>query len=126
MNKILIVDDEPHNQILLQEILEDFEEYGIQLLYAADGVEAMDMIQAEKPGLVFLDIMLPEMDGFDVCRRVKDKPDLEKIFIVILTAQSQDADQKKAMKVKADLYITKPFKMRVIIDVVQKVFNTGH
>ncbi len=125
MNKILIVDDEPNNRILLEEILEDFEEDGILLFYAADGAEALDIIQLEKPDLVFLDIMLPEMDGFDICHTVKYKLGLENIFIAILTAKSQDADKKKAMDVKADMYITKPFKTRVIADLVNKVFSTA-
>ena len=125
MNKILIVDDEPNNRILLQEILEDFEEDGTQLLYASDGVEALDIIQSEKPKLIFLDIMLPEMDGLDVCHTVKCKLGLENIFIAILTAKSQDVDKRKAMDVKADMYITKPFKTRVIVDVVNKVFSTA-
>lgn len=124
MNKILIVDDEPNNQLLLQEILEDFEEDGTQVLYAADGAEALDIIQSEKPDLVFLDIMLPEMDGFDVCHTVKYKLGLENIFIAILTAKSQDVDKKKAMDVKADMYITKPFKKSVVVDVVNKVLST--
>lgn len=125
MNKILIVDDEPNNRILLQEILEDFEEDGTQLLYAADGAEALDIIQSEKPDLIFLDIMLPEMDGFDVCHTVKYKLGLENIFIAILTAKSQDVDKRKAMDVKADMYITKPFRPRVIVDVVNKAFSTA-
>lgn len=125
MKKILIADDELNNRLLLQEILEDFEEAGFQLLYAADGAEALEIIQSERPHLVFLDIMLPEMDGFDVCHTVKCKLGLENIFIAILTAKSQEADKKKAMDVKADMYITKPFKSKAIIDVVRSVFNTA-
>lgn len=125
MSKILIVDDEPNNRLLLQEILEDFEEDGTQLLCAADGAEALDIILSEKPDLVFLDIMLPEIDGFDVCHTVKNKLGLKNIFIAILTAKSQDMDKKKAVDAKADIYITKPFKKRVIVDVVSKVFGTS-
>lgn len=125
MNKILIVDDEPNNQILLQEILEDFEENGIRLLFAADGAEALAIIQSEKPDLVFLDLMLPEMDGFAVCRAIKHQLGLENTFIAILTAKSQDIDRKRAVDVKADMYITKPFKAKVIVDVVNKVFSAA-
>lgn len=125
MSKILIVDDEPNNRILLQEILEDFEERGVRLLYAENGAEALDIIrtETEKPDLVFLDVMLPEMDGFDVCRAIKYKPDLEDIFVALLTAKSQDADKKRALEVKADRYITKPFKSKVIVDVVNTALN---
>lgn len=123
MNKILIVDDEPHNRILLEEVLEEFEEKGIQLLFAANGTEALDLIKTEKPELVFLDAMLPEMDGFHICEKVKSDPGFENIFIAILTAKSQDADKKRAVEAKADMYITKPFKIKVIIEMVNKVFN---
>ncbi|EHQ89673.1 response regulator [Desulfosporosinus youngiae] len=123
MNKILIVDDELNNRLLLQEMLEDFEEDGTQLLFAADGAEALAIIQSEMPALVFLDIMLPEMDGFEVCHTVKSKLGLQNIFFAMLTAKSQAADRRKALDVKADMYITKPFKPKVIIDVVNKVFR---
>lgn len=123
MNKILIADDEPNNRILLQEILEDFEEAGTQLLYAADGAEALEIIRGEKPDLVFLDMMLPEMDGLEVCRTVKHSPGLEKVFIAVLTAKSQEGDRRKAMEVKADMYITKPFKAKAIIDAVNKALG---
>lgn len=124
MSKILIVDDEPNNRILLQEILEDFEAGGTRLLYAADGAAALEMIRAEKPDLVFLDVMLPEMSGFEVCHTVKDELGLKDIFIAMLTAKSQDADRRKAKDAKADMYIIKPFKKSVITDLVDKVFNT--
>lgn len=122
MKKILIVDDEPHNRILLQEILEDFEENNFQLFYAADGADALYIVQEEKPALMFLDIMLPDMDGLEICRRVKTAPDFKEIFIVILTAQSQDSDRIMADGM-SDMYITKPFKKRVIEDAVYKVFG---
>ena len=125
MNKILIVDDEPNNRLLLQEILEDAEEDGARLLYAVDGVQALDRILSEKPALVFLDIMLPEMDGFDVCSTIKSKPGFENIFIAVITARGQEADRKKAMEAKADMYIAKPFKKRAILDIVNKVFHAG-
>jgi CheY-like chemotaxis protein len=123
MNKILIVDDEPNNRILLEEILEDFEEVGTQLLYAANGTEALDLIKSEKPNMVFLDVMLPEVDGFYICDKVKSEPGFENIFIAVLTAKSQDADKKRAVDAKADMYITKPFKAKVIIDAVNKVLG---
>lgn len=123
MKKILIVDDEPNNRILLQEILEDFEEQGTRLLYAENGAEALDIIRAEKPDLVFLDVMLPEMNGFDVCRAIKSGPDSENISIAMLTAKSQDSDREKALQAKADWYITKPFKAKTIVDAVDSAFR---
>jgi|AGTN01.3.fsa_nt_gi Response regulators consisting of a CheY-like receiver domain and a winged-helix DNA-binding domain len=124
MSKILLVDDELHNRILLQELLEDFEETGTSLLYAADGPEALALIRRERPALVFLDVMLPEMDGFDVCRAVKDDPGLAGVFIVLLTARGQEADKAKAAEAKADLYITKPFKTKAILEVARRVLGS--
>jgi CheY-like chemotaxis protein len=124
MNKILLVDDELNNRILLQEILEDFEEAGARLLYAADGCEALALIRRERPALVFLDVMLPEMDGYDVCRAVKDDPGLAGVFIALLTARGQKADRDRAAQAKADLYITKPFKTKVIVEVTRRVLGS--
>ncbi len=123
MNKILLVDDELNNRILLQEILEDFEEVEIRLFYAVDGPEALDLIRRERPALVFLDVMLPEMNGYDVCRAVKDEPGLAGVFVVLLTAKGQEADRKKAVAAKADLYITKPFKTKAIVETVRRVLG---
>lgn len=123
MNKILIVDDESNNRTLLQEILEDFEENGTRLLYAADGAEALDLIKSERPALVFLDVVLPKMDGFEICHTVKDELGLNDIFIAMLTAKAQDTDKRQAKRVKADAYIAKPFKIKTITDVVATVFN---
>lgn len=124
MKKILIVDDEPNNRLLLQEILEDLEEDGARLLYAANGAEALNLIQSEKPDLVFLDIMLPDVDGLEICRIVKNQLDPEKPFIAVLTAKSQNADKRQALEAKADLYIIKPFRTSVILNVVRQVFGT--
>lgn len=125
MNKVLIVDDELHNRLLLQEILEDFGGDGIQLLSAANGSDALAIIRAEKPDLVFLDIMLPDIDRFAICQTVKNELGLDQIFIVILTAKGQEVDKRKAIAVKADLYIAKPFKIKVIVDVVERVFGNA-
>lgn len=122
MKKILIVDDEPHNRILLQEILEDLEDDGLQIYYAADGAEALRVVQSEKPTLVFMDVMLPDMDGLEICHRIKARSGFEDIFIVMLTALGQSSDIKRASGL-SDLYITKPFKSKVIKDVVNRVFG---
>ncbi|WAS04526.1 response regulator [Gloeomargaritales cyanobacterium VI4D9] len=108
--KILIVDDEPHIRLLLEQTLEDLaDEADIELLTASNGLEALDVIQNERPNLVFLDVMMPKMNGFEVCHRVKKELLLEGVYIIMLTAKGQEFDKVRGQEVGADLYMTKPF-----------------
>lgn len=107
--KILIVDDEPHLRMLIRQTLEDLEEEGVELLTASNGEEALETIKTEKPALVFLDVMMPKMSGFDVCHAVKKELNLQDVHIVLLTAKGQEFDKHKGQEVGADLYMTKPF-----------------
>lgn len=107
--KVLIVDDEHHIRILLEQTLEELEDEGVELLSAGDGETALTLIEAEKPDLVFLDVMMPKMNGFDVCYQVKKQLELRDIYIIMLTAKGQEFDKKKGEEVGANLYMTKPF-----------------
>ncbi len=109
MGKILIVDDEPGMRILLEQTLEDIEGTGIELLKASNGEEAIKLIKSERPSLVFLDVMMPGMDGFEVCNRVKNEFGMKNIYILMLTAKGQDVDKKRGEEVGVDSYMTKPF-----------------
>jgi CheY-like chemotaxis protein len=83
--KILIVDDEPHLRTLIQQSLEELEDDGVELFTATNGEEALVTIQAEEPNLVFLDVMMPRKNGFDVCNTVKNELGLKHIHIILLT-----------------------------------------
>ena len=107
--KILIVDDEPHLRMLIQQALEDLEDDGVELLTATNGEEALDAIRDEQPNLVFLDVMMPKKNGFDVCHSVKHELGLGHIHIILLTAKGQEFDRQRGQEVGADLYMTKPF-----------------
>jgi two-component system, OmpR family, alkaline phosphatase synthesis response regulator PhoP len=107
--KILIVDDEAHLRMLIQQTLEELEDEGVELLTASNGEEALASIQAEAPKLVFLDVMMPKLSGFDVCSRVKQTLGLKDVYIVLLTAKGQEFDRQKGLEAGADLYMTKPF-----------------
>jgi two-component system, OmpR family, alkaline phosphatase synthesis response regulator PhoP len=107
--RILIADDESHIRVLMEQTLEDLEDEGVELLIASNGAEALAMIQAELPELAFLDVMMPKMNGFEVCSAVKNDPKLRNTFIVILTAKGQEFDIQQGKEVGADLYLTKPF-----------------
>ena len=108
-HKILIADDEPHLRTLIQQALEELEDEGVELLTACNGEEALDAIELERPALVFLDVMMPKKNGFDVCNTVKNELGLKHIHIVLLTAKGQEFDRQRGMEVGADLYMTKPF-----------------
>ncbi len=103
------MDDEPHIRLLLEEALEEFEDEGVELLFAEDGAEALEIIVEQRPELVFLDVMLPKVNGYEVCSRVKTGFGMADVYIVMLTAKGQEFDKKRGLEVGADIYMTKPF-----------------
>ena len=121
--KILIVDDEPHLRLLLEQTLEELEDQGVELLTADNGEEALEAIKTEIPDLVFLDVMMPKMNGFDVCNAVKNEMQISEIYIVMLTAKGQEFDKQRGSEVGADLYMTKPFDPDEIIEKSQEILG---
>lgn len=121
--KILIVDDEPHIRLLIEQTLEDLEDQGVELLLATNGEEALDVIQAERPPLVFLDVMMPKMNGFEVCHTVKREWGLQDVTIVMLTAKGQESDRQKGEAVGADTYVTKPFDPDELLELTEQILG---
>jgi DNA-binding response OmpR family regulator len=121
--KILIVDDEAHLRMLIQQTLEELEDEGVELLTASNGEEALEVIQAEAPKLVFLDVMMPKLSGFDVCSRVKHTLGLKDVYIVLLTAKGQEFDKQKGLEAGADLYMTKPFDPDALLEKARAVLG---
>ena len=108
--KVLIVDDELHIRSLLEQTLEELEEeHGVTLLSASSGEEGLSVIEEERPSLVFLDIMMPGMDGYEVCRRVKERLDMSGTHMILLTAKGQVTDREEGLASGAVDYMTKPF-----------------
>jgi two-component system, OmpR family, alkaline phosphatase synthesis response regulator PhoP len=122
---ILIADDEAHIRILMEQTLEELEDQGVELLIATNGAEALEMIQTQKPDLVFLDVMMPKMNGFEVCQTVKQNEETRSIHIIMLTAKGQEFDQQKGKEVGADLYMTKPFDPDEIVEKALEVLGLG-
>ena len=118
--KILIVDDEPNIVIPLQFLME---QNGYSTLVAQSGEEALETISKEKPDLVLLDIMLPGVDGFEVCEIIRLNPEWRNTRVIFLTAKGRDVDIAKGMVLGADEYITKPFSNQQIIDAVKKLLE---
>jgi CheY-like chemotaxis protein len=123
MHKILIVDDDPIIRNLLVQILESFESHGVELLTAENGESAIDIIQEAHPNVVFLDVMMPKMNGFEVCSILKGNPANKDICVIMLTAKGQESDKHKANSVGADGYITKPFNIREITEKICEVLG---
>jgi two-component system, OmpR family, alkaline phosphatase synthesis response regulator PhoP len=121
--KILIVDDEPHIRMLIEQTLEELEDEGVEFLTAENGEIAFQIIQEENPQLVFLDVMMPKMNGMEVCRKVKKELLLNNVFIVLLTAKGQELDRQKGQEVGADIYMTKPFDPEAILGKAKEVLG---
>ena len=106
---ILIVDDEPHIRALLEEALEEFTDRGVRLLMADEGAKGLELALAHNPDLILLDVMMPKMNGYEVCEILKKKHRLKNTYIIMLTAKGQEADREKGGDAGADEYLTKPF-----------------
>ena len=107
--KILVCDDEPHIRMLLEQTLEDLEDEGVELLVGTNGEEGLNIILESRPDLVFLDVMMPKMSGFEVCEKAKKEHGLDDVVIVLLTAKGQEVDREKGLAAGANEYLTKPF-----------------
>ena len=121
MPKVLIADDEPHIRLLLEQTLEDLEDEGLEILTAENGAEALESIKENKPEMVFLDVMMPKMNGFEVCSEVKNSLKIPDVYIILLTAKGQEIDKIKGMESGADMYMTKPFNPDDIIKKVREI-----
>ena len=106
---ILVVDDEAHIRLLIEQALEELEDEGVEILTAENGEEALQIIRGQKPNLVFLDVMMPKMNGFDVCQQMKSDLGMRDVYVIMLTAKGQEYDKRRGEEVGANLYMTKPF-----------------
>jgi len=120
--KILVVDDSP-TQLKLTTAALQGQEY--EIVTAMDGEEAMQKVQSDKPDLVVLDVVMPKMDGFQVCRKMKASPEMQHIPVIILTSKNQKADEFWGKKQGADFYLTKPFDEVILQDAVIKGLAQG-
>ncbi|MDN3204098.1 response regulator transcription factor [Algoriphagus sediminis] len=121
--KILIVDDEAHIRMLIEQSLEELEDEGVEFYTAENGEMALEVIKEETPDLIFLDVMMPKLNGMEVCRRVKQEMGLSQIYIVLLTAKGQESDRQKGLDVGADIYMTKPFDPELLLEKARDVLQ---
>ncbi|MDZ4682045.1 MAG: response regulator transcription factor [Saprospiraceae bacterium] len=118
--KILIVDDEPD---ILEFLQYNLRKEGYIVITASDGEEGIRLAEREKPHLIILDIMMPKMDGVEVCRQLRTKPQFDKTVIAFLTAREEDYSQIAALEVGGDDYITKPIRPRVLLSRIKALLR---
>ena len=110
--RILIVEDEPD---ILNLLAFNLENSGFETIKAVDGYDALEKARKEAPDLVLLDLMLPKLDGFEVCRKIRENPGLKHIPIIMLTAKGEEVDTITGLELGADDYVTKPFSPKELI-----------
>ena len=118
--KILIADDNENIREALTYLLED---EGYKLALARDGADALKKVREFLPDILFLDIMMPEMNGYEVCRAIKNDPKLRNTYVIMLTAKGQVAEQERGKEVGADEYIVKPFSPMEILSKIKNILD---
>ena len=120
--RILLVDDETE---LVEMVKLRLEANNYEVLTAYDGKQGLDLARKEKPDLIILDLMLPKIDGYRVCRMLKFDEKYKKIPIILFTSRAQDDDKATGLEVGADAYITKPFEPQVLLDKMRELVSPG-
>jgi DNA-binding response OmpR family regulator len=118
--KILVVEDEPDIAELVRHYLE---KEGFHLSIAKTGLEALNLVRSTHPDLVILDLMLPQMDGFEVCKSLRQKPETALLPIIMLTAKKDESDTVVGLELGADDYVTKPFSPKTLVARVKALFR---
>jgi DNA-binding response OmpR family regulator len=118
--KILIADDNENIREALTYLLED---EGYKLALARDGADTLKKVREFLPDVLFLDIMMPEMNGYEVCRAIKNDPKLRNTYVIMLTAKGQVAEQERGKEVGADEYIVKPFSPMEILSKIKNILD---
>lgn len=122
MSKVIVIDDEPFILMMIEDKLRSA---GIQVITLRESVHAISVIKKERPDLIILDWMMPELSGIDLCKMIKADIELKNIPIIMLTAKGQDADKELGLKTGAILYITKPFSPKALLEMVKKFLDKG-
>jgi DNA-binding response OmpR family regulator len=118
--KVLIVDDEANIVISLEFLME---QAGYEIRIAQNGQEAMEAVENFQPDLILLDVMMPKINGFDVCRRIREDPARKNVKIVMLTAKGREVEVTKGLALGADAYITKPFSTKELMAEVRRMLD---
>ncbi len=120
MNKVLVVEDSVTQREMISDLLK---QSGLTVYVATDGVEALEQIQTSCPDLVVLDIVMPRMNGYEVCRRLKADPKTKKVPVVMCSSKGEEFDRYWGMKQGADAYIAKPFQPTELVGTVKQLLR---
>lgn len=120
MSTILVVEDSPTQREMIADLLKDS---GLDVTSASDGVEAMEQIQEHRPDLIVLDIVMPRMNGYEVCRRLKADPKTQNLPIVMCSSKGEEFDRYWGMKQGANAYIAKPFQPIELVGTVKQLLR---
>lgn len=120
---ILVVDDDQQNLELVQAYLEDID---CRTVAARDGIEALDLVAAAKPDLILLDVMMPKMSGFEVCRRLKDDPDTSTIPVIMVTALNEFGDIERGIDSGTDDFVSKPINKLELLTRIRTMLKLKH
>lgn len=120
MSKVVVIDDEP---FILMMIEDKLRKAGINVVTLRESREALSVIRREKPDLVILDWMMPEVSGIEICKSVKADDELREIPVFLLTAKGQDTDRQIGLQCGASMYITKPFSPKALLEIVSRVLE---
>ncbi len=120
IKKILVVDDEVNIVISIEFLMK---QAGYDLQVARDGQEALEYVATFEPDLILLDVMLPKINGFEVCRRVRENPDWQGIKIIMLTAKGREVEVAKGLALGADSYVIKPFSTKELMAEVKQILE---
>ncbi|KUO77016.1 MAG: two-component system response regulator [Clostridia bacterium BRH_c25] len=120
MYRVLVADDEKALRVLIAGTLEIG---NYEILEADNGIVALDLVKREKPDLIILDVMMPGMTGYEVCKRIKNNPDIAATRVLILTAKGQLSDREAAWEALADFYLAKPFSPMELLTMVEEILS---
>lgn len=118
--KILLVDDDPNILISLEFLMR---KSGYDVLIARNGTEALELLNDNVPDLTLLDIMMPDVDGYEICKHIKSSKKLKHSKVVFLSAKTKESDIQKGYKLGADLYVTKPFSTKELVKKIDELLN---
>ncbi len=120
MSTVIVVEDSVTQREMISDLLK---KNGLQVTVASDGVEAMEQVQKQCPDLVVLDIVMPRMNGYELCRRLKSDPKTQHISIVMCSSKGEEFDRYWGMKQGADAYIAKPFQPTELVGTVKQLLR---